>query len=320
MYRLYNAILLAMRNLTLHKLRVLLTILGLIFGVSSVIAMLAIAEGASVEAQRQIASLGATNVIITSKKPSDEINPSKQQNTDSYVFNFGVTYNDLERIVATIPTVVGATPIREYKKKVRHLDREIEGRIVGVNPDFIKLTGQTMEVGRFFTDTDVFYRANLAVLGTKAAELLFPYGDPVDKAVRIGEDHYFRIIGVTSYRAPSAGTGSSLAAQDFNKDVYIPLTTDRARFGDILESEKQGTFTAERIQLSQITVTVDSMANVKRTAAASRACSCSSTPRKTTRSQFPWSCLNVPRRHRGSSTSSSARSPVFRYWSAASES
>ena len=65
MYRLYNAILLAIRNLTLHKLRVFLTILGLIFGVSSVIAMLAIAEGASLEAQRQIASLGATNVIIT---------------------------------------------------------------------------------------------------------------------------------------------------------------------------------------------------------------------------------------------------------------
>jgi len=268
MYRLYNAILLAIRNLTLHKLRVLLTILGLIFGVSSVIAMLAIAEGASLEAQRQIASLGATNVIVTSKKPSDEVNPSKQQNNDSFIFNFGVTYADLERIVSTIPTVVGATPIREYRKKVRHLDREIEGRIVGVNPDFIRLTGQSMETGRFFSDADLYYRANLAVLGAKAAETLFPYGDPVGKSVRIGEDYYFRIVGVTSYKAPSAGTGSSLAAQDFNKDVYIPLTTDRARFGDVLESEKQGTFTAERIQLSQITVTVDSMSNVKRTAAA----------------------------------------------------
>src|SRR5271154_146725 len=132
MYRFYTTVLLAMRNLSLHKLRVLLTILGLIFGVGSVIAMLAIAEGASLEAQRQIASLGATNVIITSKKPPDELNPSKQQNNDSYVFNFGVTYADLERIVSTIPTVVGATPLREYRKKVRHLDLEIEGRIVGV--------------------------------------------------------------------------------------------------------------------------------------------------------------------------------------------
>ncbi len=268
MHRFYLTVLLAIRNLTLHKLRVLLTILGLIFGVGSVIAMLAIAEGASLEAQRQIASLGATNVIIRSTKPPSDVNPSKQQDTESYVFNYGVTYNDYERIMATIPTVVGATPLREFVKHVRHLEQEIEGRIVGVNPDFIKMTSQQLEDGRFLTDADLFYRANVAVLGYQAAEKLFPYGDPIGKTVRVGEDFYFRVVGVTSYKAPSSGTGSSLAAQDFNKDIYIPLTTDRARFGEVLSSEKQGSFTAERIQLSQVTVTVDSMQNVKKTARA----------------------------------------------------
>ncbi len=269
MHRLYITVVLAMRNLTLHKLRVLLTILGLIFGVSSVVAMLAIAEGASLEAQRQIASLGATNVIVTSQKPSDDVNLSKQQNNnDSYILRFGVTYQDFQRIVSTIPTVVGATPLREYRKKVRHLELEIEARIVGVNPDFVKMTGQQIETGRFLYDSDLFYSANVAVIGAEAAEKLFPYGDPVGKSIRIGEDYYFQIVGVTSYKAPSAGTGSSLAAQNFNRDVYIPLTTDRIRFGEIIENEKQGSFTAERIELSQVTVTVDSMENVKRTAAA----------------------------------------------------
>jgi putative ABC transport system permease protein len=268
MHRIYITVVLAMRNLTLHKLRVLLTVLGLIFGVSSVIAMLAIAEGASLEAQRQIASLGATNVIITSQKPPDDINPSKQQNNDSYILRFGVTYQDFQRIASTIPTVVGAAPLREYRKKVRHLDQEIEARIVGVNPDFVKMSGQQIETGRFLHDTDLFYSSNVTVLGAETAEKLFPYGDPVGKTIRVGEDYYFRIVGVMSYKAPSAGTGSSLAAQDFNRDVYIPLTTDRARFGEIIENEKQGSFTAERIELSQITVTVDSMENVKRTAAA----------------------------------------------------
>jgi putative ABC transport system permease protein len=269
MHRLYITVVLAMRNLTLHKLRVLLTILGLIFGVSSVIAMLAIAEGASLEAQRQIASLGATSVIITSQKPSDDVNLSKQQNNnDSYILRFGVTYQDFQRIVSSTPTVVGATPLREYRKKVRHLEMEIEARIVGVNPDFIKITSQQIDTGRFLYDRDLFYSSNVAVIGSEAAEKLFPYGDPVGKSIRIGEDYYFQIVGVTSYKAPSAGTGSSLAAQNFNKDVYIPLTTDRIRFGEIIENEKQGSFTAERIELSQITVTVDSMENVKRTASA----------------------------------------------------
>jgi putative ABC transport system permease protein len=265
LHRLLITIVLALRNLTLHKLRVLLTVLGLIFGVSSVIAMLAIAEGASLEAQRQIAALGATNVIIRSTKPPNDVNPSKQQNNESYVFKFGVTYKDYDRIVSTFPTVVGATPLREFVQNVRHLDQEIEGRVVGVNPDFLKLTGQQVEEGRFLTDTDVFYCANVAVIGAQTAEKLFPYGDPVDKTIRVG-DHYFVVVGVTSHKAPSSGTGSSLAAQDFNRDIYVPLTTDRSRFGEVLENQKQGSFTAERIELSQITVTVDTMDNVKRTA------------------------------------------------------
>ncbi len=267
MHRFSTTVLLAVRNLSLHKLRVLLTILGLIFGVGSVIAMLAIAEGASLEAQRQIASLGATNIIVRSNKPPNDENPTKQQNNQGFILSFGVTYADYRRIM-TIPSVVSVTPVREFAQKVRRLDREIEGRIVGVDADFLKMTGQHTEDGRFLTDADLFTRANVAVLGSQAAEKLFAYGDPVGKTVRVGEDHYFRVVGVTSFKAPSSGTGSSLAAQDFNRDIYIPLTTNRARFGDVIESEKQGSFTAEKIELSQVTVTVDGMDNVKKTATA----------------------------------------------------
>jgi putative ABC transport system permease protein len=268
MFRLFNAIKLAIRNLTLHKLRVLLTVLGLVFGVSSVVAMLAIAEGASLEAQRQIAELGATNIILRSIKPSDEINPSKEQNTESFVFKYGLTKQDFDRIVETIPTVVGATPLREFRQKMRYLDHEIEGRVVGANPDFLKLTNQRIAQGRFLADLDMVRMANVAVIGAEVAEKLFPFGDPVGKSLRIGENHYYLVVGVTSHKAPSAGTGSSLTGQDFNKDVCIPLSTDRARFGEILTSEKQGSFSAERIELSQITVKVDTMENVKRTAQA----------------------------------------------------
>src|SRR3954453_2471257 len=108
MHKFVNAVRLATRNLMLHKLRSSLTVLGLIFGVASVIAMLAIAEGASAEAQRQIAELGATNIIVMRKKPVDEANPSRQQG-ESFVFKYGLTDKDFQRITRTIPTVVGAT-------------------------------------------------------------------------------------------------------------------------------------------------------------------------------------------------------------------
>ncbi|HEX8201059.1 MAG TPA: ABC transporter permease [Isosphaeraceae bacterium] len=268
MHRLLTTIRLALRNLLLHKLRALLTVLGLIFGVSSVVAMLAIAEGASLETQRQIAELGATNVILRSIKPIDDVNPSKQKDGESIVFAYGLTHKDFDRIVATIPCVVGATPLREFRQNVRHLDREIEGRVVGANPDFLKVTNQAIAQGRFFADLDLVRFRNVAVLGSEAAERLFPYGAPVGRTVRVGEQHYYEVIGVTAYKAPSGGAGGSLAAQDFNRDVYIPITTDRARFGEVLVSEKQGTMSFEKIQLSQITVGVDAMENVKRTAAA----------------------------------------------------
>jgi putative ABC transport system permease protein len=258
----------AIRNLTLHKLRMLLTALGLIFGVASVIAMLAIAEGASLEAQRQIAELGATNVILRSIKPIDEINPSKGQSNDSFIFSYGLTHKDFDRITRTIPTLVAATSLREFRKNIRRNDLEIEARIVGANSDCLEVIGQRLAQGRFLSDLDMAEAANVAVIGAEVAEKLFPFGDVLGQSIRIGETNYYRIIGVTAQKAASGGSGSSLSAQDFNKDVYIPLTTDRARFGEILMSEKQGQFSAERIELSQITVTIDRMENVKRTAEA----------------------------------------------------
>ncbi|MGC8639752.1 MAG: ABC transporter permease [Isosphaeraceae bacterium] len=267
MRRLANTITLAMRNLTLQKLRVLLTALGLIFGVSSVIAMLAIAEGASAEAQRQIAELGATNIIVRSVKPLEDNNPAREAG-DSFILKYGLTYDDFNRIIDTYPTVTGATPVREFTQSIRHLEHEIEGRVVAVNPDFLKLTKQKIDEGRFFSDADLYYLANVVVIGSEVSEKLFPYGDPIGRTIRIGPNHFYRIIGVAAPKASSAGSGSSLAAQDFNKNVYIPLTTDRARFGEMLVDRKQGSFTAERIELSQVTVAVDSMDNVKRTAEA----------------------------------------------------
>jgi ABC-type antimicrobial peptide transport system permease subunit len=116
MHRLDTIVVLSLRNLTLHKFRVLLNLLGLIFGVSSVIAMLAITEGARLDTKRQFSALGATNIIIRSIQPDDDVDPSQQQTDDSDVSAFGVTYADLARIMSTISTVVSATPLREYRK------------------------------------------------------------------------------------------------------------------------------------------------------------------------------------------------------------
>ena len=252
---------LAVRSLLLHKLRSLLTVLGLVFGVASVIIMLAVGEGASYEAQQQIQALGATNIIIKSRKPVED----SDSRDDGGVIQYGLTYPDVDRIKETIPTVIGATPQREFPQEIRYIDRRSDCRVAGVTPSFLEMNSLVMADGRFIEGDDLRAYRNICVLGSELAEKLFPYENPIGKSVRVGPQHYYRVIGTTEYRAPSAGIGSSLSAQDYNLDCYIPLTTDRARFGEFLAYGKQGTFTYERIELSQITVEVSEIDEVRPT-------------------------------------------------------
>ena len=93
--RLKRSILLGVKSLWLHRLRSLLTVLGIVFGVCSVIAMLAIGEGASYEAQEQIRQLGSNNSILRSVKPPEE---KSSTSTQSFMLKYGLTYDDLKRI------------------------------------------------------------------------------------------------------------------------------------------------------------------------------------------------------------------------------
>src|SRR5512137_1177098 len=109
--RFQRAIRLGLKSLWLHRLRSLLTVLGIVFGVCSVIAMLAIGEGASYEAQEQIKNLGSQNIILRSVKPPEEQKVSEKA-SQSYVLQYGLTYTDLRRIRSTIPGVTILVPSR----------------------------------------------------------------------------------------------------------------------------------------------------------------------------------------------------------------
>src|SRR5689334_25356560 len=102
---------LGVKSLWLHRLRSLLTVLGIVFGVCSVIAMLAIGEGASFEAQEHIKTLGSQNIILRSVKPPEEQKVS-DKGSQSYVLQYGITYKDIDRIRSTIPGVTVVLPSR----------------------------------------------------------------------------------------------------------------------------------------------------------------------------------------------------------------
>lgn len=254
----------SMRSLMLHKLRSLLTILGLVFGVASVVIMLSIAEGAGREAQRNIEALGIRNVIIRSVKPSGGDEEKERRG----VYSYGLTYLDMRRLRETLTMVERIAPLREFRYEARYLDRSLESRLVGIEPDYQEANGLKMMIGRFIDSNDLNNQANVCVLGAEVAEKLFVYDSPIGKTVQIANRQLFRVIGVTETKLSSAGVGSSLAAQDYNRDVYIPLSTDRNRMGELLVYQQQGTESYERLELSQLTLQVSEPDLVKATASA----------------------------------------------------
>jgi putative ABC transport system permease protein len=244
-------------------MRSLLTVLGIFIGVASVIWLLAIGEGISQEAQRQIEGLGADNIIIRSIKPPAEVTA-----TSDAPVPYGLKREEFDFLVQTIPTIRSALPIREVRRTFTFDARNEDGRLVGCTPEYFEVTRLVLDRGRILTEADVNDRHNFCVLSSGIAERLFPYQDPIGRRVFLSETKdYYQVVGVLEYRTPTAAIGGSLEAQDFNSDIYIPISTLRQRIGDFIYTRRGSSRTAEIVELNQITLRVKSVQDVPQTAA-----------------------------------------------------
>jgi putative ABC transport system permease protein len=260
--RLRRTLKLALKSLWLHRLRSSLTVLGIVFGVCSVIAMLAIGEGASFEAQEQIKNLGSQNVILQSVKPPEEHKIS-DKGSQSYVLQYGLTYKDLNRVRTTIPGVAVLVPSRIMRDYVWNVSRRVDCDIHGTVPWYPQMRNHGVARGRFFSDADMEAGAAVCVLGAEMVSALFPMDSPLGRDVRVGSQ-YYRVIGVMEPRSagPKSEAGSEARARAAAYQMYIPLETAKARYGEILAKRRSGSFEAERVQLHEVTVKVEDMGRV----------------------------------------------------------
>jgi len=257
-FRIRRTIRSGLKSLWVHKLRSALTVLGIIFGVCSVIAMLAIGEGASQEAQEQIRQLGSENIIINSVKPPEERSAAVQQ---TFTLAYGLTYLDAERIKTTVPNVQVIVPSREIRRSLCFFDRRVDGSIIGTVPWYPEVANRTLGRGRFLTTVDLRRQATVCVLNEPVATALFPFTDPIGQTVRAGTD-CFQVVGILRARAAGAAKGDGARQQSAGYDVYIPMTTARARYGDLTVKRSSGSFEATRIQLNSIIIKVPSLDEV----------------------------------------------------------
>jgi len=255
----------------MHRLRSFLTVLGIVFGVASVIAMLAVGEGASHEAQEQIRRLGSNNIILRSLKPPEEQKTASQR---SFVVEYGLTYEDVERVKATIPGVTVVVPARIMRDYVWRNDRRVDCEILGTVPWYPAMHSARLRAGRYFSTSELEGSVNVAVLDSSMAAQLFPIDSPLAGSVRIGSA-YYRVIGIMEPEATvSSAAGSEEGAASANDAakaaacrMYIPLTTAKNRFGETLIKRRSGSMEAERVELHQATVKVHRQEDVIEVAA-----------------------------------------------------
>ena len=251
---------LGVKNLLLHKLRSLLTMLGLVFGVGSVIAMLAIGEGASRDALERIRRLGSHNVMLTSKKPPEE--GAQQKRT--FLMIYGLLYADAERLAATIPGVDTVVPVKALVKPGKYQDRSEDLRVVCTTDDWFRLVDRAVIAGRTMSAQDLAECASVAVLTEWGARRLMAKEHVIGETLTIDRNTY-RIVGIV--RSEAGGDGST-DTPDRQTDVYIPLTTARQRYGDLFFRRMQGSVTREKVELHEIIAHVTREEDVE---AASRA-------------------------------------------------
>jgi putative ABC transport system permease protein len=258
---------LGLKSLWMHRLRSALTALGIVFGVSSVIAMLAIGEGASREEQASILRLGSQNLILeTVEPPKERADTGKAERMRS----FGLTYKDAEAIRNTIPNVDVVVPIRELEVEARYLMHKVPVKLIGSVPWYTDIAPIRLLRGRFLSSIDLHLQQSVCVLDEHLLRDLFGFEDPIGKDVQITGNCY-RVVGVVGGAAldvgqhDSADNSESVQASSAGAAagyIYLPVTTAKARFSELDMELSAGQRKAKRIELQKITVKVGTIDQV----------------------------------------------------------
>ena len=264
---LWRTLSLGIKTIWLHKLRSFLTALGVVFGVASVVAMLAIGEGASHEAQEQIRKLGSQNIILQSVKPPDGQGSSGESR--SMISEYGLTTRDIQQIRQTVPGISIVVPSRFISENIWNFDRSVDGQVMGVLPVYPQMRNRPMVQGRFFSDLELDGRVPVCVINETVASRLFPLSTPTGKSVRV-KGYYYRVIGIIQDEGQTVGTDSSSAPTSAPAQIMIPFTTLMDQYGETFFRYRTGSFEAEKVEFHEAVLRVEDVKQVESRAGAIR--------------------------------------------------
>jgi putative ABC transport system permease protein len=217
-----------------NKMRTSLTMLGIIFGVGAVIAMLSIGEGARQETLEQIELMGTNNIIINQKAIKTE---AKGAEKNKALFSPGLSIKDAMAIKDLNPFVEEVTYQKEIPNTILYRSEILQTKIVGTTAEYITIYNSQLSGGDFFKKHHLDDAANVCVIGPGIKKKLFKFEDPIKKQIKIGST-WFTVLGVIASKNISSSGAQSLGMRDFNNEIYVPYTTLVYKLG--ISEEEEG--------------------------------------------------------------------------------
>lgn len=211
---------LGLENLFSHKLRSLLTMLGMIFGVAAVVAMLSIGAGAQQKVMAFIEQLGVRNLIVEAKEAVSWQDLQKVRRTSP-----GLTLADYQTIRGNLSDIAAATPRKRFSPtKVLPKPQQDVPVVYGVRPEYMSIANLRVTEGRFFSDADDAAASPVCVLGAAAKDSLFGAASAVGEFVKLN-DQWCHVIGVVAPQLVAQSDVSGIRSEDLNNMIYAPLNT-----------------------------------------------------------------------------------------------
>ena len=222
-----------LENLRAHKLRSLLTMLGMIFGVAAVVAMLSIGAGAQQEVMAFIEQLGVRNLIVEAREAPDSQALQKIRKISP-----GLNFKDFRVIQANVEGIAAATARKRFTpSKLLPKPQADSPMVYGVSPAYVDIANLALVTGRFFDERETSGAAPVTVLGEAAAASLFGADDPIGRYVKVNEQ-WFQVIGVAGPQLTVQTDVAGLPAQDRNNLMYVPLYSAIFRLEDGQSQQK----------------------------------------------------------------------------------
>jgi putative ABC transport system permease protein len=210
-----------------NKVRSLLTSLGIIFGVASVITMLAVGEGTQKEILEQMKLVGVNNIVITpilKSNKEDDGGSDASSTKEKAKFSRGLTLEDAKAIAEVLPSVGFVVPEVSYETALIEDGRTRHANLVGVNPEFFRIQNLRSEKGNLFTDLHSVMTKPVCVIGSELKKFFFSDEEAIGKHIKCGKT-WFEVIGVLKALDMGAPGDDKLHISDYNNQVYAPLET-----------------------------------------------------------------------------------------------